>query len=83
MTDKEELKEFSKREEVRYGRQMRMEDFNEENQKKLKSTPSFVTGADGLGSPVSIYLAVADVSRLRIVDDDEIELGNLNRQILF
>ncbi|KXA95878.1 adenylyltransferase [candidate division MSBL1 archaeon SCGC-AAA259E19] len=83
MTDKEELKELTEREEVRYGRQIMMEGFGEENQKKLRSTTALVAGAGGLGSPVSIYLAVAGVGRLRIVDNDEIELSNLNRQILY
>jgi len=64
----------------RYNRQIRI--FGEEGQEKLKNAKVFIAGAGGLGSPVSIYLAVAGVGRIRIVDKDIVELSNLNRQIL-
>ena len=51
-------------------------------QEKLKQAKVFIAGAGGLGSPVSIYLAVAGVGQIRIVDRDVVELSNLNRQIL-
>lgn len=57
--------------------------FGEGGQKKLKSTTALIAGAGGLGSPVSIYLTAAGIGKLRIVDNDKIELSNLNRQILF
>ncbi len=62
---------------------MRIDGFGEEGQKKLKSSKALIAGAGGLGSPVSIYLAVAGMGSLRIVDNDEVELSNLNRQILY
>jgi len=64
----------------RYNRQIRI--FGEEGQEKLKNAKVFIAGAGGLGSPISIYLAVAGVGRIRMVDHDTIELSNLNRQIL-
>lgn len=64
----------------RYNRQLRI--FGEEGQEKLKKAKVFIAGAGGLGSPISIYLAVAGVGRIRIVDNDRVELSNLNRQIL-
>lgn len=53
-----------------------------ETQKKLKNSTVFVAGAGGLGSPASIYLAVAGVGNLCICDFDSPDWSNLNRQIL-
>jgi adenylyltransferase/sulfurtransferase len=66
----------------RYNRQMLIEGWGEQGQVRLKSSTVFVAGAGGLGSCVTIYLAVAGVGNLRICDSDRVELSNLNRQIL-
>jgi len=66
----------------RYHRQMLISDWGEAGQERLKSARVFVAGAGGLGSPASIYLAVAGVGHIRICDCDSPELSNLNRQIL-
>jgi molybdopterin-synthase adenylyltransferase len=71
---------LSNRELERYKRQISL--FGESGQEKLKKSKIFIAGAGGLGSPVSIYLAVAGVGTLVIVDNDIVELTNLNRQIL-
>ncbi|KXB00749.1 hypothetical protein AKJ41_03740 [candidate division MSBL1 archaeon SCGC-AAA259O05] len=62
---------------------MRIKGFGEKGQKKLKSTSVLVAGAGGLGSNASVYLAMAGVGNLKIVDNDVVELSNLNRQILY
>jgi molybdopterin/thiamine biosynthesis adenylyltransferase len=67
---------------TRYDRQMLIHGWGEEGQTKLKASQVFIGGAGGLGSPVSIYLAVAGVGEMRICDADKLELSNLNRQIL-
>ncbi|RME68403.1 MAG: HesA/MoeB/ThiF family protein [Nitrospirae bacterium] len=66
----------------RYNRQMMMDGWGVETQEKLKKSTVFVAGAGGLGSPVSIYLAVAGVGHMRICDFDSPDWTNLNRQIL-
>src|SRR5512134_1212029 len=73
---------LSEQEQKRYTRQMMMEGWGEATQKKLKASTVFIAGAGGLGSPVSIYLAVAGVGHLRICDFDSPDQSNLNRQIL-
>lgn len=83
MSDKKNLKDLTERDKIRYDRQMMIDNFGEEGQKKLKSATALIAGAGGLGSPVSIYLAVAGGGKLKIIDNDEIELSNLNRQILY
>jgi adenylyltransferase/sulfurtransferase len=71
---------FSERELERYRRQMML--FGEDGQERLKKANIFIAGAGGLGSPVSIYLAVAGVGMITIIDMDIIDGTNLNRQIL-
>jgi adenylyltransferase/sulfurtransferase len=71
---------FSERERERYKRQMML--FGDEGQERLKKAHIFIAGAGGLGSPVSLYLAVAGVGTITIVDMDRVDQTNLNRQIL-
>jgi len=72
---------LSERERERYKRQMML--FGEEGQERLKNAHIFIAGAGGLGSPVSLYLAVAGVGTITIVDMDVVDQSNLNRQILY
>lgn len=76
------MKGLSDSEKERYHRQMIFEGWGEKAQQKLKDAKVFIAGAGGLGSPVSIYIAVAGVRNIRICDYGEPELSNLNRQIL-
>jgi adenylyltransferase/sulfurtransferase len=66
----------------RYARQISLNGFGEEGQEKLKNTTALVAGVGGLGSPASLYLAAAGIGTLRIVDNDQVEASNLNRQVL-
>jgi len=74
---------FSPEELNRYNRQIIYPDWGIEGQQKVKQATVFIAGAGGLGAPVSIYLAVAGVGRLRICDNGTVERSNLNRQILY
>ena len=56
--------------------------FGDEGQERLKKAHIFIAGAGGLGSPVSLYLAVAGIGTITIVDMDVVDPTNLNRQIL-
>jgi adenylyltransferase/sulfurtransferase len=65
----------------RYSRHIILPEVGGKGQKKLLSSKVFIVGAGGLGCPVGYYLAAAGVGSLGIVDDDEVELSNLQRQI--
>jgi molybdopterin-synthase adenylyltransferase len=73
---------LSDHESQRYCRQMMMDGWGPAVQEKLKKCTAFVAGAGGLGSPVSMYLAVAGVGTIRLCDYDSPDWSNLNRQIL-
>jgi molybdopterin/thiamine biosynthesis adenylyltransferase len=73
---------LSDRERERYARQIRLPEWGEEAQLKLKSAAVFVAGVGGLGSAAVFYLAAAGVGCIRVCDRGKIELSNLNRQIL-
>jgi molybdopterin-synthase adenylyltransferase len=66
----------------RYNRQILIPEIGSEGQERLKKAKVFIAGAGGLGSPVSIYLAVAGIGHIRIADHDVVDPSNLNRQIL-
>jgi adenylyltransferase/sulfurtransferase len=71
---------LTERERERYRRQILL--FGEDGQERLKGAGIFIAGAGGLGSPVALYLAVAGVGTLTVVDSDVVDRTNLNRQIL-
>ncbi len=66
----------------RYSRHLLLPEVGAEGQQKLLDAKVLLLGAGGLGSPTALYLAAAGVGTLGIVDDDEVDLSNLQRQVI-
>lgn len=66
---------------ARYGRQIIVPGVGGAGQERLKAGSVLVVGAGGLGSPALLYLASAGVGRIGIVDSDEVDVTNLQRQV--
>ena len=66
----------------RYSRHLIMPEVTSEGQSRLKAARVLCIGAGGLGSPAALYLAAAGVGTIGIVDFDDVDLSNLQRQIL-
>ena len=66
----------------RYSRHIIMGDVGSKGQRTLMGAKALIIGAGGLGSPSAIYLSLAGVGTVGIVDFDVVELSNLQRQVL-
>jgi sulfur-carrier protein adenylyltransferase/sulfurtransferase len=66
----------------RYSRHLIMPEVTSDGQSRLKAARVLCIGAGGLGSPTALYLAAAGVGTIGIVDFDDVDLSNLQRQIL-
>src|ERR1700753_1397088 len=66
----------------RYSRHLLLPEVGADGQQKLLDAKVLLLGAGGLGSPAALYLAAAGVGTLGIVDNDEVDLSNLQRQVI-
>jgi len=67
---------------LRYSRHILLDDIGIEGQQRLLASNALVIGAGGLGSPAALYLAASGVGHITLVDDDDVDLTNLQRQTL-
>jgi adenylyltransferase/sulfurtransferase len=82
MEEQNTQRQLSNEERVRYSRHLTMPEVGIDGQRRLKAAHVLCIGAGGLGSPAALYLAAAGVGTIGIVDFDDVDLSNLQRQIL-
>lgn len=66
----------------RYGRHILLDEIGYEGQLRLAQKRVVIIGLGGLGSPVALYLASAGIGQLTLIDFDQVELSNLQRQLI-
>ncbi|MDH7477014.1 MAG: HesA/MoeB/ThiF family protein [Candidatus Bathyarchaeota archaeon] len=66
-----------------YSRQTILKELGKEGQKKLSKSKVAIVGLGGLGTTSSLYLALAGVGHIRLIDQDTVEMHNLHRQVLY
>ncbi|MBV9818275.1 MAG: molybdopterin-synthase adenylyltransferase MoeB [Solirubrobacterales bacterium] len=80
--DVEQPRTLTAEQRERYSRHLLLPEVGSQGQQKLLDAKVLLLGAGGLGSPTALYLAAAGVGTLGIVDDDEVDLSNLQRQVI-
>jgi len=70
-------------EQERYQKHLTLKEIGYEGQLDLKNSSVLCIGAGGLGSSVLLYLAATGIGRIGIVDNDQVEKSNLQRQIIY
>jgi len=73
---------FTEEQLERYSRHIILKDIGVEGQIRIMNGKVLIIGAGGLGSPAALYLSAAGVGTIGIVDSDNVELSNLQRQII-
>nr|WP_216612310.1 thiazole biosynthesis adenylyltransferase ThiF [Vibrio sp. RE86] len=68
---------------VRYQRQVALVEIGENGQERLSQSHVLIIGCGGLGSAASLYLAAAGVGKIVVVDDDDVDSSNLQRQVIY
>ena len=66
---------------LRYSRQIMLPEIDLAGQRRLLNAKILIIGLGGLGSPAAMYLAAAGIGTLTLVDHDQVDIGNLQRQI--
>lgn len=74
---------FSDDEVARYARHLVLRHIGGPGQQALKRATIALVGMGGIGAPASLYLAAAGVGRLILIDPDSVDLGNLQRQVIY
>src|SRR2546430_961892 len=82
MEEQNTQRQLNNEERVRDSRHLTMPEVGIDGQRRLKAAHVLCIGAGGLGSPAALYLAAAGVGTIGIVDFDDVDLSNLQRQIL-
>ncbi len=67
---------------LKFSRQILLPKIDIDGQEKILAAHVIIIGLGGLGSPVSLYLAAAGVGKITLIDDDQVDLSNLQRQIV-
>ena len=66
---------------LRYSRHILLDEVGVEGQDRLLDSHALIIGAGGLGSPVALYLGSAGVGRITVIDNDQVDTTNLQRQV--
>lgn len=66
---------------LRYSRHILLDELGIEGQERLLDSHALIIGAGGLGSPAALYLGSAGVGKITVVDHDQVDATNLQRQI--